>query len=511
MIMKKILVMSALVAISAAFVACSSNDDLVQAPTAPEETIDEGTPLTIKVTDATRGTDWTATSLPSFSLYTVRVNPDDNTKIDRWLGTNTDGASIGQFFQGDGNGNFASGTLENETFSPSSIAWEEGSWDFYALSNKDATSYFDFAKGAGDVDLEDFAEKTGRNFTYTVPTDYNTQQDLLVGAALGQSNTGSPVEIPFQHALAQIGEIEFTFSPLASDVSDRYYLIKSITLHNIYTTGTFTFPDDKAPEIDRTDADKTKHKDNVTGSWTTGEDTGILSTLGSYHIELPQFQLDDNNNYLIFDEVTADPDYISENEPTAFASNTVRYQYPDPEDATKIIKVPNYFQCPTAGQTWSYRMPIVKKVGSEGSEFKKYDATKATYTQDGGLYIIPQALAKTVWEMDGTDIKGVTSGVYLEIHGAILYMSEPDETGWTDKFAQEFEGATGDFQFTNVNNYYATQVLNHDAYLGHYLIPLVKAKKILKAGGRYRLTFDLSKAVTIESAAVVFAGATVND
>ena len=68
MIMKKILVMSALVAFSAAFVACSSNDDLVQAPTAPEETVDEGTPLTIKVTDATRGTDWTATSLPSFSL-----------------------------------------------------------------------------------------------------------------------------------------------------------------------------------------------------------------------------------------------------------------------------------------------------------------------------------------------------------------------------------------------------------------------------------------------------------
>ena len=156
-------------------------------------------------------------------------------------------------------------------------------------------------------------------------------------------------------------------------------------------------------------------------------------------------------------------------------------------------------------------MPLAKKTGSEGTSFKNYDATAATYTNDGGLYIIPQALAKTVWEMDGTEIKGVESGVYLEIHGAILYMSEPSESSWNDKFAQDFEGATGDCQFTNFNNYYATQVLNHDEYLGHYLVPLVKAKKELKAGGRYRLTFDLSKAVTIESGAVVFDGATIND
>ncbi len=485
--MKKILVMSAFMAFSAAFVACSSNDDLVQQkPDVPEETI-EGTPLTIKFTDATRGTDWTATSLPSFSLYTIA-----NGGTDRWLGTNTDGSSIGQFFQNDGSGNFVSGTLEGTTFTAAPVSWTDGTWDFYALSNKDKESSFDFAQSEG-ADLEDLARISGRNFSYTVPTDYNTQQDLLVGAAMGKTNDGSDVEIPFYHALAQIGEIEFTFSPLSSDVSDRYYLIKSITLHNISTTGKYTFPE--------TWSNSTY---NV-GTWSN------QATLGDYHIELPQFQLDENNNYKIFEEETPDINYISENEPTAFASGTVRYQYPDPNDASKTIKVPNYFQCPEAGKTWSYRMPLAKKTGSEGNSFENYDATAATYTNDGGLYIIPQALAKTVWEMEGTEIKGVESGVYLEIHGAILYMSEPAEPDWNYKFAQEFEGATGDCQFTNFNNYYATQVLNHDEYLGHYLVPLVKAKKELKAGGRYRLTFDLSKAVTIESGAVVFDGATIND
>ena len=50
--MKKILVMSAFVAFSAAFVACSSNDDLVQQkPDVPEESVEEGIPMTVKVAD----------------------------------------------------------------------------------------------------------------------------------------------------------------------------------------------------------------------------------------------------------------------------------------------------------------------------------------------------------------------------------------------------------------------------------------------------------------------------
>ena len=501
--MKKFIVLSALVAAtSTAFVACSSDDDLAQQPKAPETTVEEGTPLTIKVVDATRGTDWTAATIPSISLYRIA-----NGAATRGEGESNTGTSIGQFFKNDGSGNLESGTLDktqNPPFTKGNVSWEDGSWDFYALSNKDDVSTFDFAQSAGGDDLEDLARTSGRNFTYTVPTNYNEQQDLLVGAALGKTKANPTVTIPFQHALAQIGEIEFTFSALASNVSDRYYLIKSVTLHNVYTTGTFTFPDGEELEIDRSDADPANHKDNVTSAW------GTLATLGDYHIDLPQFDLDDDNNYKIFEEDLSETDPV-ERTCTGFASGTNRYQYPDPEDATNTITVPNYFQCPAAGQTWKYRLPLAKKTGSEGDAFGGYDATTATYTTDGGLYIIPQSLPKTVWEMDGTEIKGITSGVYLEIHGAIIYMSEPDETDWDDKFAQEFEGATGDCQFTHFNNYYATQVLNHNAYLGKYLVPLVKAKKILKAGGRYRLTFDLSKAVTKESAAVVFAGATIND
>lgn len=482
--MKKMVFMAAFVAACAAFVACSSNDDLVQQkPDVPEETV-EGTPLTIKVTDATRGTDWTASSLPSFSLYTVRINPDDNTKIDRWLGTNENGASKGQFFQGDGNGNFTSGTLDGTTFTPSPVAWENGTWDFYALSNKDAESLFDFAQSGGE-DLEDFARANGRNFTYTVPTDYNSQQDLLVGAALGKTNDGNDVEIPFYHALAQIGQIVLTFGKKDESNAEFYFIIKKITLHNIKTTGTYTFPDTW---------NNTTYKD---GTWSPQLD------YGSYTIELPQFELDPNSNcYKIFEEVT-DPDYISENEPTAWAAGTKRGS----------TQIPNYFHCPAAEGTWSYTIPIAKKIGSEGTSFDSYVATDATYEEDGGLYIIPQPLAPTVWEEDTNGITGVTSGVYAEIHGIILYMNNPGASGWKNKFNDQFEGETGNFGdgMTNVNNYYVTQVLNHADYIGHYYVPLLKAKKELKAGNRYRLTFDLSKAVSFDNGYEIFNGADVTD
>ena len=70
--MKKFIMLSAVMAaVSTAFVACSSNDDLAQAPAVPEENVSEGTPLVINVVDATRGTDYTTSSLPGFKLFSI--------------------------------------------------------------------------------------------------------------------------------------------------------------------------------------------------------------------------------------------------------------------------------------------------------------------------------------------------------------------------------------------------------------------------------------------------------
>ena len=504
--MKKILVMSALVAFSAAFVACSSNDDLVQQkPDVPEETI-EGTPLTIKVTDATRGTDWTATSLPSFTLYST-----EHGGTTRWLGERdalNPSTSAGVVFGNtDDTGN--PGAYTGDFTNADGIVWPAVTdpvtyYDFYAIS--DATFATEDDGQGGDQEAEHL-DAANRNFTYTVPTDYNFQSDLLVAAAMNKKSddNGGVVSLPFQHALAQIAQLEFKFKDDENPFNDHVLIIKSVTLHNINSTGTYTFPDTWS---------NTTYKD---GTW-TGQKTPT-----DYHVELPQFQLE-NNNYKIFDE---EPDQTSsslfECVATQFAENTSR---------GNIDGLPNYFRTPVAGVEASYIIPLAKKEGSEGTYTGTddyditqavYTATDAEYTVDGGLYVIPQSLEKTVWTKDnGGHITGVTSGVYAEIEGLVLYETSTNAGGPYDPDNGEpfevdagYVGTANRWNITKLNNASITQVLNHDDYIVHYWVPLDlaegKTKKVLKAGGRYKLTFNLSQAVSPETQEAVYFGVTIKD
>ena len=76
-------------------------------------------------------------------------------------------------------------------------------------------------------------------------------------------------------------------------------------------------------------------------------------------------------------------------------------------------------------------------------------------------------------------------------------------------------GTANRWNITKLNNASITQVLNHDDYIVHYWVPLDlaegKTKKVLKAGGRYKLTFNLSQAVSPETQEAVYFGVTIKD
>ena len=499
--MKKFIMLSALVAAtSTAFVACSSDDDLAQQPKAPETTVEEGTPLVVKVLDATRGTDWTngagANPLDKFTLFATA-----NGSTTRWSGalgdrTNPTPAtptnSRGTLFENDGSGNFAP---------TSTINWQDGRWDFYALS--DATfseEYINPSKPTDGVQDAEHLDAASRSFSYTVLTNYNAQTDLLVAEAIDKQKSGGNVDLQFYHGLAQIGQITLNFANLGQDNTAFFFIIKSITIHGLKGTGTYTFPASWS---------STTYND---GTWAPLDGSEPVE---GYHIELPQFELDGNNNYKIFEETVdpSDPTDPFSNTATGFAAGTKR---------GKITGLPNYFQGPdqyTDPTPTSYVLPLAKKTGTEGAQqTTPYTLTDATYTTtdtypaydvDGGLYIIPQPLAKTAWTTNSSgQVTGVTSGVYAEIRGIMINVAVPDDFDTLDETIVGSD-ASWKWHFNNVNNAEATQILNHDDYIGSYYVPLVSDKKELKAGKRYNLTFELSQAVTIETGKPVFDGATI--
>ena len=488
--MKKFIVLSALAAVaSTAFVACSSDDDLAQAPAVPEESVSEGTPLVIKIVgEDTRGTDWSSTNLPDkFTLFST-VNGGTT----RWLGERKPSeiyTSAGKTY-----------TKSGDEYSAGTVNWEDGEWDFYALS--DATFVQEKVNPLDEnSELQDaeHLDATSRNFTYTVPTDYNSQTDLLVAEALKQTK-GNSVTLPFKHALAQIAQLEFKFLNTEDNFNDCVLVIKSVTLHNLKSTGKFTFP-------------ATWGDNDYKNCWSD------QSNEATYHVELPQFELDNNKNYKIFDEEnTTSNSSLFEYSATNFAEGTKR---------GKIDGLPNYFRTPAQGVEASYIIPLAKKTGSEGSytgtdDFdatkettKVYTAENATYTVDGGLYVVPQEISKTVWTKSSGMITGVTSGVYAEIQGIIFYETSTNPGGPYDssnKFTVDntYVGTSRIMKMSKLNNAQITQVLNHDAYCVHYWVPLSKAGK-LKAGGRYKLTFNLEQAVSPETQDAVYAGVTIKD
>ena len=228
--MKKILVMSALVAISTAFVACSNENDLVQQKPEVPETPTERYPITVTVSDPTsRGTDLTADDLTSFSMYST---------IDAsWQATAT--SKVGAGFEK------ISGTWRNTTGAETTWPSQTTDYTFYAVNDVENMTSAPTVTGASV------------SFGYAMPQsqdanedwyyDYTKQVDLLVAKETTNYNAGDPkgsINVNFKHALAQIRNIYVycDYSKLYSDDADYLHLrVNGIKIGGLKAVGTYTF------------------------------------------------------------------------------------------------------------------------------------------------------------------------------------------------------------------------------------------------------------------------------
>ena len=201
--MKKTIWMTALTAVTATLISCSSEDSLAGKEN-PAEGQASGIPFVVNVanSDATRGTAISAIS--SFNM--VGIQGTSNKWMDNYLFTKPDGSWVA-----DGHAN---------------LTWPDGTdtHTFYATS--DNTS--------------DAPAITNGKFTYTVPANISDQKDLLV--SLSEDNeSGSPVTLSFKHALSSVKfNIGFDKDALGGD-NDSHIKVTKITLYHIATKGTFDF------------------------------------------------------------------------------------------------------------------------------------------------------------------------------------------------------------------------------------------------------------------------------
>ena len=201
--MKKTIWMTALTAVTATLISCSSEDSLAGKEN-PAEGQASGIPFVVNVanSDATRGTAISAIS--SFNM--VGIQETSNKWMDNYLFTKPDDSWVA-----DGHAN---------------LTWPDGTdtHTFYATS--DNTS--------------DAPAITNGKFTYTVPANISDQKDLLV--SLSEDNeSGSPVTLSFKHALSSVKfKIGFDKDELGGD-NDSHIKVTKITLYHIATKGTFDF------------------------------------------------------------------------------------------------------------------------------------------------------------------------------------------------------------------------------------------------------------------------------
>ena len=201
--MKKTIWMTALTAVTATLISCSSEDSLAGKEN-PAEGQASGIPFVVNVanSDATRGTAISAIS--SFNM--VGIQGTSNKWMDNYLFTKPDGSWVA-----DGHAN---------------LTWPDGTdtHTFYATS--DNTS--------------DAPAITNGTFVYTVPTTVSDQKDLLV-AVSEDNEAGNPVTLNFKHALSSVKfNIGFDKDALGGD-NDSHIKVTKITLYHIATKGTFDF------------------------------------------------------------------------------------------------------------------------------------------------------------------------------------------------------------------------------------------------------------------------------
>ena len=274
--MKKILVMSALVAISAAFVACSSDDDLAQQPKSPETIVDtpKGTPFSVQPTSgATRAARynadaWNGTSkfgrpwVREFKLYgkqgdNVWMN---NVVFQRTAYNQTDWKPVR-----DASGAISKVCWPADDPATTDVVESAAATDFYAItdnaiqsSSSDALANVSrwMAPTVGQFDyvmptttkanMEWILAADGQNGVYeTASTAYvdSTQiKDLMVASAsTNEAGTdGGVLDLEFKHVLAGLTvKAKFLSNQAAGEGNSG--TIKYIKVCGLKTSGTYTF------------------------------------------------------------------------------------------------------------------------------------------------------------------------------------------------------------------------------------------------------------------------------
>lgn len=258
--MKKLLVMSALVAVSTAFVACSSDDDLVQqAPVVPEETV-VGTPFTISTGADTRATLYNANAWDK-SNSTTWVS---DLKLYGKQGSNDPWMNSVIFHRDAYDGDWAPNRSASEA-SLSTVNWPTADkttpTTFYAIT--------DNAIGTGTTaaiaGVSEWMSTPG-SFVYTMPTTtsdilwykdngydfsndvYNSYTyvtdaaltDLMVASAESAETANGVLSLAFTHALAGL-TIKAIFASDAEHGNSASATVKSVMVCGLNGAGTYTF------------------------------------------------------------------------------------------------------------------------------------------------------------------------------------------------------------------------------------------------------------------------------
>ena len=269
---KVILLMAACVAVGTAFVACSSDDDLVQqAPVVPEE---KGTPVKV-ILDGTRANldNTTTANLSSFQLYGVQQTTIknfwmDNVKFTKsgtewgaasnptWPVTNKDvTTNFYGFADGVTNGTPAgvtpSITADAQSFTFTFGAGSASSQWFAKWSETEGPLYFSNNPAQWTIQHASLRNEATLKSEATVLNNDNLTDLLVTYDGLepskdqlsGVEGTDGSVTVNFKHALSNlIIRAKFVGDEGGTKWPDntRYY-IQWIRVHGLYHTATYTF------------------------------------------------------------------------------------------------------------------------------------------------------------------------------------------------------------------------------------------------------------------------------
>jgi len=270
--MKKFIMLSAVMAaVSTAFVACSSDDDLAQAPAVPEETVidtPKGTPFSLSVSAATRATLYNANAWDKTDgvpwVNEIKIFGKQESASDPWI---NNVVFKRETYDGDWVAD-RSGAATSVT----ELNWPVDNPSTPAVESEEATSFYaitDGAIGAGTTAAISGVSawmSTVGTFSYALPTTtdnilwYNTNAydlyntvlneytyvtntaltDLMVASNETTETANGALQLGFTHALAGL-TIKAMFVSDAEEGYSSVATVKSVMVCGLHGAGTYTF------------------------------------------------------------------------------------------------------------------------------------------------------------------------------------------------------------------------------------------------------------------------------